>query len=313
MRHSANVLFKTIFILLFISCANEPVGLITKVVEEEISINDPKKTGCNIGICTGVTESPKLLDSILPDLNLPQKYDLSSLMPPVRSQGYQGSCVAFATTYYLKSYHEKIQNRYQFLTYSDVMSPAFVYNYSKSQKDCSAGSCIEDALYVLKTKGTNTWAEFPYNPDDCSKKPNSTLLKSAFKHTISKSYRVNSFSKNNQAYTFLDIVKTLIYQENPIIIAMKIDQNFTHTLPRKADDVYIYEKYDYTIAYGNHAMLIVGYNDELKAFKVVNSWGTNWGDKGYCWISYDFFKEPTDLKFQFGVLGAYVAYDAINF
>jgi cathepsin K len=313
MKHQVNLLFKTSIFLLFISCHNEPVGMVpVDVLKEDISINDPKSTGCNIGSCVGEAESPKLLDSILPDLNLPQNFDLSSLMPPVRSQGGQGSCVSFATTYYLKSYQEKVQNKYDFITYDDVMSPAFVYNFSKSIGDCNTGSCIENALYVLKTKGTNTWSEFPYNPFNCNKKPSVALMESALKHRISKSYKVNSFVKDNQNYKFLDIAKTLIYQENPIIIAIKIDRNFVDNLPKRADNLYVYERFDYEKNYGNHAMLIVGYNDELKAFKVVNSWGTGWGDKGYCWISYDFFREPTDLKFQSGILGAYIAYDKPN-
>lgn len=46
-------------------------------------------------------------------------------------------------------------------------------------------------------------------------------------------------------------------------------------------------------SYGGHAMTIVGYDDNKKsksgkkgAFKLQNSWGTNWGDKGYGWVSY---------------------------
>lgn len=40
--------------------------------------------------------------------------------------------------------------------------------------------------------------------------------------------------------------------------------------------------------WGGHAMLMVGYDDTKKAFRVKNSWGTGWGDKGYSWFSYDF-------------------------
>ncbi len=34
--------------------------------------------------------------------------------------------------------------------------------------------------------------------------------------------------------------------------------------------------------HGRHAMLIVGYTGNF--FIVKNSWGENWGDKGYCYI-----------------------------
>jgi len=45
---------------------------------------------------------------------------------------------------------------------------------------------------------------------------------------------------------------------------------------------------------GGHAVLCVGYNDGLQidsgkgAFIIRNSWGENWGDKGYGYLSYDY-------------------------
>jgi len=36
----------------------------------------------------------------------------------------------------------------------------------------------------------------------------------------------------------------------------------------------------------SHAMCVVGYNEKKKAFKLVNSWGEGFGDKGYFWVSY---------------------------
>jgi len=40
-----------------------------------------------------------------------------------------------------------------------------------------------------------------------------------------------------------------------------------------------------------HALTIVGFDDDLYggAFRVVNSWGTEWADEGYCWITYEDF------------------------
>ena len=36
----------------------------------------------------------------------------------------------------------------------------------------------------------------------------------------------------------------------------------------------------------NHAITIVGWDDSKKAYLVKNSWGPNWGDKGYIWVEY---------------------------
>jgi hypothetical protein len=37
---------------------------------------------------------------------------------------------------------------------------------------------------------------------------------------------------------------------------------------------------------GGHCIAVIGYSDELGAWKIRNSWGTGWGEKGYCWIKY---------------------------
>ena len=36
----------------------------------------------------------------------------------------------------------------------------------------------------------------------------------------------------------------------------------------------------------NHAITIVGWDDNKQAYLVKNSWGPNWGDKGYIWVEY---------------------------
>lgn len=46
--------------------------------------------------------------------------------------------------------------------------------------------------------------------------------------------------------------------------------------------------------HGRHAMCLIGYDDDKGdngAFRVVNSWGTNWGDNGFFWVDYKFFAD----------------------
>ena len=36
----------------------------------------------------------------------------------------------------------------------------------------------------------------------------------------------------------------------------------------------------------NHAITIVGWDDSKQAYLIKNSWGPNWGEKGYIWVEY---------------------------
>jgi C1A family cysteine protease len=43
---------------------------------------------------------------------------------------------------------------------------------------------------------------------------------------------------------------------------------------------------------GGHCVVAVGYDDEKQLFKCRNSWGTDWGDKGYFYMPYQYMSNP---------------------
>jgi hypothetical protein len=45
----------------------------------------------------------------------------------------------------------------------------------------------------------------------------------------------------------------------------------------------------------NHEIRVVGYNPENGRYKIANSWGIDWGNKGFAWLDGKFFSEDTDL------------------
>lgn len=196
-------------------------------------------------------------------------------MPEVQNQGSEGSCVAFATTYACRSY--LMVNR----PYSkDVYrSPEYVYNQIKVN-GCSNGSYFvnngsyKGALNLLKSEGACSWNEMPYTDADCSNQPNSTQRTNAVKGKIIDFERVTSLTTNS--------LKTILLNKFPIIIGARLDQGFMN-----ANSSFIWHNSSGSYV-GNHAMVICGYDDAKNAFKIINSWGKNWGDNGYTWIDYNY-------------------------
>jgi len=281
--------------------------IVPDTIESQESINDPQQTGvaCNYNFKS--SSFTELIDIIEIPNDLPEDYDLSSDMPPVRSQGNQGSCVAWATSYYLKSYQEKIQYDYEYESYQDVMSPAFVYNQSKANNNCNSGSAIVDALDVLKELGANNWKDFPYSDAQCSNFPTEELLIRATQNKIKEYFQVGIPESNTDInYTLINLIKTLISEKNPIVVSLDWQDLIFET--QNGETIATSFNQNSTDECG-HAVLIVGYDNQINGFKFVNSWGTSYGNEGYGWISYDFFLPFDDVNFQEGLYEAYIAYD----
>jgi hypothetical protein len=230
---------------------------------------------------------------------LPPRADLSGSLPPAGDQGNQASCVAWAVAYACKSYQESIEESRSLQNAgkpdpSAVFSPSFVYNQINEGVD--EGSLFTDALNIISQKGAVRWAEMPYTEADFTTQPGKAQLESA------KKYRIDFWRRVN----IKDIkeVKAQLNSGYPVIIGATADRGFVDNGWKAAG------KTDYTWKsitgeqLGGHAMLVAGYDDAKEAFKVLNSWGEGWGNRGYCWISYSLF--PKVVK------EGYVMKDALN-
>lgn len=239
-----------------------------------------------------------LLENLeIPD-DLPTEFDLNTLVPPVGNQGMQGSCVSWAVTYYTKSIQEKVQFNHEYNT-STLMSPAYTYN--QLAKGTCGGTSITQTLDLLKEQGTTGLDVFPYIENNCANLPNEEQTNLAINNKISD-------YKNLSGHNMVNEMKTLLVQLKPIIISAILDGEFG-----KRDTSGITAYREHKVDYKNgrcHAMTVVGYSDENNAFKVVNSWGTSWGDNGYVWIDYKAFENVLSNDDFRVITSAYVAFDA---
>ncbi|PJZ84514.1 C1 family peptidase [Leptospira harrisiae] len=266
--------------------------LTSAVFGEEFDPSSVRSPGCQPGTfsCGYIPSSKEIQDSIplKRDFNsfeeLPKAIDLSSQMPPVGNQGRQNSCVAWATGYAIKSY--LLKNKGQAPEYDPpfaggkgkfVFSPAFIYNQQNGGED--KGLYYYKTMEFLKSNGAAPWSSMPYSDKDYLTQPSQSSKKEALK------YKIKSFSRLN--YKNPDEIKRVLAGKNVVMVGMIIDDAFY-----KLKGSTIYDE-NGGQSYGGHAMTIVGYDDQKKsksgkkgAFKLQNSWGTNWGDKGFGWVSY---------------------------
>ncbi|EAS20050.1 putative cysteine protease [Flavobacteria bacterium BBFL7] len=314
-----------IFSLIFYSCnsdlddccgggdnINSPVIDVPFTPEEINPTNDPLALG--IGNCDWNTAvSGKSIDYPL-NLNLPAVYDLGFLMPAPRSQGAQGSCVSWATHYYLATYMDNIRNDSIISSIQEIMSPSFAFNQIKASDGSNNcfGSTIAQNLDLLINTGALPLSEFSYNDTTCAPQPDMIQLANTRNNLISSYENIGPYTflepttQESLIASSLNEVKSALFDNRPVIVSMLTDEAFGR---HRNEDVFTVSEINEATVRGCHAMTIVGYNDDLNAFRVLNSWGDSWANDGYVYVSYDFFMASDNPKYQKGVLQLTVAFN----
>ena len=205
---------------------------------------------------------------------LPQFVDLSSFFPPPGHQGAQGSCVGWAVGYALKTYQEALEFNISQPQAWDHFSPAFVFNSIKQGNDCTAGSRISDALEFVANTGAVRMDDFPYEEAQC-------LPPSEDMSSIARDYAIKSY-RRLQKEGMLFAIREALSNEKPVVIAMRVFPSFEAW---QGGDNYRHDP-DLEFQVDYHAVTVVGYDDERRALKIINSWGTDWGDDGFFWMDY---------------------------
>lgn len=225
--------------------------------------------------------------------SLPEQVDLSPQMPPPGHQGHQNACVAWVSAYAVKTYQEKLEQRHLLIRqgqpqWQHIFSPAFSYNQINQGRD--GGATLVDALNLLSAKGALPWAEMPYDPDNYTRQP------SAAQRGQARHYRIAYWRQVNVADP--QELKAQLHAGYPVMVGALIDEGLWQLKKQqrwhKARGKSL----------GGHALVVVGYDEQRQAFKIMNSWGTDWADGGFGWIDYRHFRRVARE--------GYVAKDAVN-
>lgn len=202
--------------------------------------------------------------------------DYTSMMLPAKNSGSEGSVVGLAVASAMEFQIKKKLGK------TVPVSSRFLYYYSRIEAGVDprvdTGANIKDAIKVLATRGVVPESLWPYVPGQYGSNP-PAKVGSGEKFLITSSVPLKS----------LDQVKAAVQKYGPVVVGIPVYESFESTRVAKTGMVPIPAPNEQII--GGHAIVIVGYDDAKELLKFQNSWGSEWGDKGYGYLSYSFLKK----------------------
>lgn len=203
------------------------------------------------------------------------KVDLTDQCPPVFDQGHLGSCTANAISNAYLYDELKQNNKSEF-----IPSRLFIYyNERKLQGtvDQDSGSSVRTGMKTINTQGVCTEDEWPYDINEFTVEPAKECYDFAKTHHSVKYHRVQQTAEE---------LKAALTHNYPVVFGFSVYSSMETEDVAKTGKVPFPTKDDSLL--GGHCVLLVGYNDDTKEFKFMNSWGKEWGENGYGYLPYKY-------------------------
>ena len=206
--------------------------------------------------------------SIRKQSNLPAHFDWrdneGNWLTPVKNQGTLGACQIFAGLAMIESWWKITQN----IQDEDIdLSEQYILSCADTQMSDDDGFNIELAFEYIKEFGIPMESCMPYQETDsvpCEEKCDDWELQAI---TIPEWGWVTNFQND------VDIIKSALFKQ-PLLAGFTVYQDF---VSYKSG---VYERTIDTLV-GGHAVLIIGWDDDLECWICKNSWGSDWGEDGY--------------------------------
>ena len=213
---------------------------------------------------------------------LPKSVDLRPHCSPVYNQGQKGSCTGNAiigAAEYLENKDKDLLANGEFVS----LSRLFVYYNERLMEGTvneDAGAQISDGITSIMSTGICQEAFWPYIEDKWNQKPEPAAYLDASARKITAAARV---SRDNG----IADIKQVLASGYPIVFGFSVYEGF------ESEDVAATGMLELPGAdeqfMGGHAVLAVGYNSSHVI--VRNSWGDQWGDKGYFYMPYAYITD----------------------
>lgn len=207
---------------------------------------------------------------------LPAMVDLRQLCSPVEDQGQLGSCTGNALAGALEFLEHKGRE-----PYTDL-SRLFIYYNERALEHTvgsDSGAQIRDGIKTLAKQGVCGEKKWPYVISRFAVRPSASCYKAALQHRIMSYHRIATLAE----------MRTCLAEGYPFVFGFTVYESFESQQIARTGVVEMPTASERVV--GGHAVLGVGYDDELRRFIVRNSWGKKWGQHGYFTIPYNYLAD----------------------
>lgn len=224
--------------------------------------------------------------------HLPGVIDLSFWCSPVRDQGSLNSCSAFAVISLFEYFVNKNLNK------NVDASPLFLYKAARNKMNLAedVGASIRETMKALALYGVPPEDSWSYDENKVNEEP------PAYCYAYAQNYQSLKYFLLDYAgipkETLLFQIKAVLAASFPCVFGFTIYNSIYEESNELGHIPFPDPERDKVI--GGHTLVAVGYNDykfiqcadrkqySKGAFLIRNSWGIEWGIKGYGWLPYDY-------------------------
>ncbi len=232
-------------------------------------------------------------------VSIPATVDLRPYCSPIENQGSLGSCTANAAVGLVEYFERRAHGRF-----IDA-SRLFLYKATRDLLHWTGdtGAYLRSTMGALALFGVPPEEYWPYQIASFDVEPSSFCYSFAGNYKAMSYYRLDP--SGTPPATRLARIKANLARGLPPIFGFTVYNSISQAattgripFPGAGDRVI-----------GGHAMLVVGYDDNLRitnttsgastigALIVRNSWGSAWGDHGYGYLPYDYVTQRLAVDF----------------